>query len=106
MWRDPQIALVFLVVLALASPVRADETSVELAAGDGLDRVKAACAVCHSLDYIVMNSPFLDATGWDKTVMKMIKVMGAPISPDESVLIVRYLATHYGKDSAMSPSAE
>ncbi len=95
-----------LVVLALTSPVRADEASVELAPGDGLDRVKAACAVCHSLDYIVMNSPFLDASGWDRTVTKMIKVMGAPISPDESALIVRYLATRYGKDSATSPPAD
>ncbi len=106
MWRDPQVAVVFLVALGLASPLRADEATVELAAGDGLDRVKAACAVCHSLDYIVMNSPFLDASGWDKTVTKMIKVMGAPISPDESALIVRYLATRYGKDSEISPPAE
>ncbi len=98
---DVRVAWGLLAVLALAGgPIcAADEASVQLAAGDGLDRVKSACAVCHSLDYIVMNSPFLDASGWEKTVTKMINVMGAPITTEDSAIIVRYLATHYGSDS-------
>ncbi len=36
--------------------------------------------MCHSLDYIPMNSLFLDRKGWEGSVNKMIKVMGAPIS--------------------------
>ena len=41
----------------------------------------ASCNACHSLDYIPMNSPFLDRKGWEGSVTKMIKVMKAPISP-------------------------
>jgi hypothetical protein len=44
-----------------------------------------------------MNSPFQDRGGWEKTVNKMVKVMGAPITPEDSAAIVDYLATHYGK---------
>ena len=35
--------------------------------------------MCHSLDYIPMNSVFLDRKGWEASVTKMMKVMGAPI---------------------------
>jgi hypothetical protein len=52
--------------------------------------------MCHSLDYIVMNSPIQDAAGWDKTVRKMMTVYGAPLTPEESAAIVAYLARHYG----------
>jgi mono/diheme cytochrome c family protein len=101
MSSDVRVACGLLAVLAVAGgPIcAADEVSVQLAAGDGLERVKSACAVCHSLDYIVMNSPFLDASGWEKTVTKMINVMGAPITTEDSAIIVRYLAAHYGSDS-------
>ena len=52
--------------------------------------------MCHSLDYIIMNSPFQDQSGWDKTVRKMVTVYGAPLSAEESAAIVTYLARHYG----------
>lgn len=77
----------------------ADESSVHLAPGQGLEQVQAACSMCHSLDYIVMNSPFQDRAGWDKTVNKMVKVMGAPITPEDATAIVDYLAASYGKPS-------
>jgi hypothetical protein len=35
-----------------------DETAFRLADGKGRERVQAACALCHSRDYIVMNSPY------------------------------------------------
>jgi hypothetical protein len=107
MWRDTRAAIGALTMslatgaMLLAGPVRAaDETSIRLAAGDGAIETRSACATCHSLDYIVMNSPFLDQAAWDKTVTKMIKVMGAPITPEQSAIIVQYLATHYGKTGA------
>jgi len=53
--------------------------------------------MCHSLDYIQMNSTFLDRKGWEASVNKMIKVMGAPIRPDDVPLIVDYLNRNYGK---------
>jgi cytochrome c5 len=81
-----------------ASPVAAraaDESGLRLAEGPGRDRVQAACSMCHSLDYILMNSPFQDAASWRKTVDKMVKVYGAPLSPEEAALIVAYLGDRY-----------
>ena len=54
------------------------------------------CGACHSLDYIQMNSPFLNATGWNAEVTKMIKAMGAPISDSDAKTIAEYLAKNYG----------
>lgn len=90
-------------LLWLAAPAQADESSVRLAAGDGVERVQASCAICHSLDYIIMNSPFQDRAGWEKTVNKMVKVMGAPIAPEDATAIVDYLERHYGKGAPGAP---
>ena len=84
-------------LLAAGPAAEAGESSVVLAPGDGVDRVQAACVMCHSLDYIVMNSVFLDRAGWEKTVTKMVKVMGAPLTAEDSAAIVAYLDAHYGK---------
>ena len=75
----------------------ADETSIRLADGPGRDQVQASCSMCHSLDYIVMNSPFQDRAAWEKTVGKMIKVYGAPLSDEDAAAIVSYLERSYGK---------
>ena len=85
------------VLLCSGAAAQADESSVSLAAGEGVERVQASCAMCHSLDYIVMNSPFQDRAGWDKTVAKMVKVMGAPLAPEDVAAVVDYLAANYGK---------
>jgi hypothetical protein len=82
-------------VLGLASTVFAQ--SVELRDGPGRDLVTAKCAVCHSLDYIPMNSPFLDRAGWEKSVRKMIDVMGAPVDEKDVPEIIDYLTRSYGK---------
>jgi mono/diheme cytochrome c family protein len=92
-WR----AALAVVALAHAAAAQADESSVQITQADGVERVQAYCAICHSLDYIVMNSPFQDRAGWDKTVTKMVKVMGAPLTPEDSAAIVDYLAANYGK---------
>jgi cytochrome c5 len=89
--------------LALGAAAQADESSVTLAQGEGVEHVQASCAICHSLDYIVMNSPFQDRTGWEKTVTKMVKVMGAPLTPEDTVAIVDYLDRHYGKGAPGAP---
>ena len=52
--------------------------------------------MCHSLDYIPMNSPFLDCKGWEASVTKMIKVMGALIAEADAQKITDYLAGQYG----------
>ena len=98
MSRDTWAALVLAGVVAAPGPAaQADESGIVLAAGDGLERVQAQCAMCHSLDYVVMNSPFQDRAGWEKTVTKMVKVMGAPLTPEDTAAIVAYLDRHYGK---------
>ncbi|WP_340695368.1 cytochrome c [Hydrogenobacter thermophilus] len=75
----------------------AGEESIKLKDGEGKALVEANCSVCHSLDYIQMNSPFLDKKGWEATVNKMIKAMGAPIKQEDVPKIVEYLTKYYGK---------
>jgi cytochrome c5 len=87
------------VATLLVTDARADESSLALAADPVRTQVVSACSACHSVDYILMNSPFQDRAGWDKTVTKMIKVMGAPIAPEDATVIIDYLARHYGKDT-------
>ncbi|MGR9087276.1 MAG: c-type cytochrome [Gammaproteobacteria bacterium] len=86
-----------LFALLFVGPVQADESDINLKNGPGKKLVAENCAMCHSLDYIPMNSTALDRQGWKKTVAKMIDVMGAPISPDDVDPLVDYLAGHYGK---------
>jgi sulfite dehydrogenase (cytochrome) subunit B len=91
------VAMAVLAVLAgTAFPAGADEQPVQLKAGPGLDKVEGNCGACHSLDYIRMNSPFLNATGWNAEVTKMIKTYGAPIADADAQAIADYLAKNYG----------
>ncbi|MDQ2961941.1 MAG: cytochrome c [Pseudomonadota bacterium] len=86
-----------LAFVVAAGIVVAQERRLELKDGPGRAQVEANCGSCHSLDYVLMNSPFLDRNGWDASVTKMIKVFGAPIQPDDAKSIVDYLNTNYGK---------
>ena len=87
-------ALVLL--LLAATPARADEQPVKLKPGSGEDIVENECNVCHSLDYIRMNSPFLTADGWKAEVTKMRAAFGAPIDDADADAIIKYLSTNYG----------
>jgi sulfite dehydrogenase (cytochrome) subunit B len=78
------------------SAAAAQENTITLKPGPGLDKVQTNCSTCHSLDYIPMNSPFLNAAGWNGEVTKMIKAMGAPIDGADAKAIVDYLAKNYG----------
>lgn len=90
-------ALTFAIVTAvLALPAFADEASIALKKAPGLDKVQANCGTCHSLDYIQMNSPFMNAATWDAEVTKMIKAYGAPISDADAAAIKDYLKANYG----------
>jgi hypothetical protein len=44
-----------------------------------------------------MNSPLFDRKGWEASVAKMMKVMGAPIREQDVRAIVDYLNAQYGK---------
>ena len=86
-----------ILILALASmPALAQEEKVQLKDGPGKEKTQA-CVACHSLDYIPMNSRFLDKAGWTATVNKMINAFGAPIAKEDVDAIATYLAENYGK---------
>jgi hypothetical protein len=88
-------------IAALAMPAsQAAENPTELKQGPGLDQVVAHCNACHSLDYIPMNSRFLDSAGWDAEVAKMINAFGAPIDQADAKAIAEYLRTNYGPQTA------
>jgi hypothetical protein len=84
-------------LLSCSALAWADESQVRLKDGAGRPLVEANCVMCHSLDYIPMNSVFLDRKGWEASVNKMIKVMGAPVREEDVAAIVDYLAKTYGK---------
>ena len=86
-----------LLAATLSAPAFADEQPINLKKAPGLDVVEGNCAACHSLDYVQMNSPFLNAAGWDAEVTKMIGAFGAPINPADAKIIGDYLKTHYGQ---------
>jgi sulfite dehydrogenase (cytochrome) subunit B len=85
------------VALLACSQAQAGEDSITLHDGPGHDLVTTACAICHSLDYIQMNSPVMTRARWETTVHKMIDKFGAPISNEDGQAIVNYLATHYAE---------
>ena len=87
-------------VLALAGVAAraADESSIVLKEGTDADLTRARCSICHSADYIAMNSVFLTRAGWDAEVHKMMKIMGAPITEAEAAQIVAYLTRYYGTE--------
>jgi hypothetical protein len=74
----------------------AQESKVQLKDGPGRDKANA-CLACHSLDYIQMNSRFLDKAGWTASVNKMINAFGAPVPKEDVDAIASYLAQNYGK---------
>jgi mono/diheme cytochrome c family protein len=85
-----------LAAAAIALPAAAEEKPVELKKAPGLEKVEGNCSGCHSLDYIVMNSPFPSAALWDAEVTKMIKAFGAPIDDSDAKVIADYLKKNYG----------
>ena len=95
--------LVGLLPLSSASTL-ADEQAIKLKDGPGRDVVETNCGICHSLDYIQMNSPFLDEKLWQAAVAKMINVFGAPVEPDEAKTVVDYLVSNYGVAAAVPPA--
>jgi sulfite dehydrogenase (cytochrome) subunit B len=80
--------------------VAAEEKPATLKQAPGRDLIEANCGACHSLDYIPMNSLFLNAEQWKAEVAKMINAFGAPISEADAKTIVDYLVANYGEGSA------
>lgn len=89
---------VALLASAGAVAAQADETALRLRDGPEAVVVRAYCSMCHSIDYIAMNSTFMKRAGWEAEVRKMVKVMGAPVPDDEVARIVDYLTRCYGTE--------
>jgi len=89
--------VIFAALAFVPARASADEKPVHLKQAPGVDVVEGYCGACHSLDYIVMNSPFLNAAQWDEKVTKMIKAYGAPIDPADAKTIGDYLKQNYGE---------
>ena len=88
------IALAIAVTLVAGTALA--EQEIKLKPGPGLDKVEANCQACHTLAYIPMNSPYLNAAAWDAEVTKMIKAFGAPIEDADAKAIADYLKANYG----------
>jgi len=84
-------------VALAAGPVRADEAKIKLKPGPGREKVEANCVACHSLDYIEMNSVFLERKVWEAEITKMVKAFGAPVKDEDQKEILEYLVKYYGK---------
>ena len=89
-------ALLFAV--ALAGAAQADEAAIQLKGGPDAAIVVSKCSICHSLDYIQINAPFMKRVGWEGEVRKMIKVMGAPLEEADVTRLVDYLTLQYGSN--------
>jgi len=61
--------VIALVAALIASPAFAAEQVIKLKQAPGVDKVEANCQACHTLAYIPMNSPFLNAAGWSAAAM-------------------------------------
>ena len=85
-----------ILLLSIVTTAAADETALKIKDGPEAVAVRAHCSICHSIDYIQMNSPFMKKAGWDAEVRKMVKVMGAPVPEEEVARIVDYLVRNYG----------
>jgi len=93
--RSTVIAI--LLLAAAATAASAGEDAIKLKDGPGKEALEANCVGCHSLDYVPMNSPFLDEKGWKAEVTKMAKAYGAPLNEADVPAIIAYLTANYGK---------
>jgi mono/diheme cytochrome c family protein len=90
----PMIRDLALMMMFVAMPALAQE-KVTLKPGPGLDAVTTNCSVCHTLNYIRMNSPFLTPDAWKAEVGKMRDAYGASIDEAAAAAITKYLSANY-----------
>ena len=83
--------------LLLTMGVRADESQLRLADAPGRETVMANCRTCHSVDYVLIHDGIPDRNGWEASIAKMRKIMGATISDADAAVILDYLANNYAR---------
>lgn len=95
--RARALVLVALALTLAAPPSGAGEQPIALRDGAGRELVQGICTSCHSLDYVLINSPFLTLEQWRASVTKMRTTFGAPLSAEDAETIAKYLASSYGR---------
>ena len=71
------------------------QEAVSLKPGPDVDTVTTSCSICHTLNYIRMNSSFLTPDAWKAEVSKMREGYGAPIDDATAAAIIKYLSANY-----------
>ena len=98
MMKKIVLTLLLMITSLLAQVDEAIEVpyiSYEIKMGKGFDEVNANCLMCHSFGYIT-NQGRQSRLFWQGKVDKMIDHFKAPITEKDTVMIVDYLAKHYG----------
>src|ERR1700733_10113252 len=78
----------------------AQQTPVQLPAGEGKEIVQSACTKCHTLERIVNSGYTHD--GWQLMVNQMIS-NGAKLTPENTPILVDYLAKSFPEKPMPSP---
>jgi sulfite dehydrogenase (cytochrome) subunit B len=82
-------------LMAVSAAIGAEDPG-PLKNAPGRMAVENYCGACHSLDYIRINSPFMNRQTWTAEVNKMINAFGAPIRQNDAATIIDYLSANYG----------
>jgi competence ComEA-like helix-hairpin-helix protein len=69
--------------------------SVFLPEGEGRAEVLVSCSGCHDLRQVVTQKK--TSSNWSQTVQKMISTHDAPVDPQDTPILVAYLADHFGE---------
>jgi cytochrome c5 len=96
-----RFAIAFTLLLAAASPSRAQQSANPLPPGEGRDLVAVACSQCHYLGTIAKIRDGAD--GWRIYVSNMV-LRGAQLSPTEVDTVVNYLAENLGPGVNLPPA--
>jgi len=85
--------------VTLAKPVTytlpAETATLKQTRDLGYAKSEAACATCHSRDYISTQPPHKGKEFWTAEVNKMVTVYGAPILEADRAVIAEYLSSAY-----------
>ncbi|MFU8856268.1 MAG: cytochrome c-552 like protein [Deferrisomatales bacterium] len=75
--------------LGLWAPVGAQE------AGDVKALFEEKCSICHGIERPTAKRK--DRAGWERTVLRMKNVNGAPVTDEQAQAIIDYLTRNYGR---------
>ena len=89
--------------LALAAGFALAQDPEKLTSGPGATLTAQKCQICHELAHVTRSR--LSRGEWVDNLQRM-RERGAPLTDAEAEVIVAYLATYYGRDSAPAPAPD